>query len=112
MSHSLEQDTYFLSEMLRRELAYIGVLGPRRRTRDVLRAIAERVRGDEVELQVEEWMRRVHAPMGLDLGGETPADIALAIVAEIQKGLYRASGVAMREARGGAVERVVLVCGL
>jgi len=54
---------------------YVGVLGPRRRTVELLGARATGGEG---------WMpQSVHSPVGLDLGAETPDEIALAIVAEI-----------------------------
>jgi xanthine/CO dehydrogenase XdhC/CoxF family maturation factor len=40
---------------------------------------------------------RVHSPIGLDLGGETPEQIALSIVAEIEAVLNRRSGKQLRE---------------
>jgi xanthine dehydrogenase accessory factor len=52
---------------------YIGVLGPARRTRDILAELGHP--GDDP---------RLHAPIGLDLGAETPEQIALAIAAELQ----------------------------
>jgi xanthine/CO dehydrogenase XdhC/CoxF family maturation factor len=102
MTHSLEQDTRFLSALLREELGYVGVLGPRRRTEEMLLSLAlERgVAETRIHAQVESWMERLHAPMGLDLGGSTSADIALAAVAEIQQSRHRASGLALRVVRG------------
>jgi xanthine dehydrogenase accessory factor len=98
MTHSLEQDTYFLSSLLPRHLSYLGVLGPIRRTTDMLDAVALSIEGSRAEqlAEREAWKHRVHAPMGLDLGGDTPADIALAVVAEIQQTLRGASGLALR----------------
>jgi xanthine dehydrogenase accessory factor len=101
MTHSLEQDTRFLSALLKEELAYLGVLGPRRRTEEMLLALALKSGVAEalIDTQTESWMERVHAPMGLDLGGNTPADIALATIAEIQQCRHRTSGLALRVVR-------------
>jgi xanthine dehydrogenase accessory factor len=87
LTHSLEQDTRILDEILKEELAYLGVLGPRRRTNDILISVARNggVPASRIDAHVEEWMEEIHAPMGLDLGGDTPADIALAVIAEIQQ---------------------------
>ena len=38
-------------------------------------------------------MRRVHTPIGLDLGGDSPEAVALAIVAEIQSALHQKTSV-------------------
>ena len=56
---------------------YIGMIGSRRKCRMVL----EHLRADGV---AEHLLTRVRAPIGLDLGGTTPAEIALAILAEIE----------------------------
>lgn len=56
---------------------YIGMIGSRRKCRMVL----EHLRVDGV---AEDLLVRVRAPIGLDLGGTTPAEIALAILAEIE----------------------------
>jgi xanthine dehydrogenase accessory factor len=56
---------------------YIGMIGSRRKCRMVL----EHLRADGV---TENLLTRVRAPIGLDLGGTTPAEIALAILAEIE----------------------------
>ncbi len=101
MTHSLEQDTRILAELLAEDLAYIGVLGPRHRTDEMLLTLAGRcgVQESSVDAQIERWLDRLHAPMGLDLGGNTPADIALAAIAEMQQSLHGASGMALRVLR-------------
>lgn len=107
MTHSLEQDSRILPALLAEELAYIGVLGPRRRTDEILLSLASGFDLPEsrIDAQVESWMERLHAPMGLDLGGSTPADIALAVIAEIQQCRHRASGLALRVIRANGAER-------
>jgi xanthine dehydrogenase accessory factor len=107
MTHSLQQDTRILSALLTEELAYIGVLGPRRRTDEILLSIAGEFDLPEsrIDARVEMWMERLHAPMGLDLGGGTSADIALAVIAEIQQCRHRASGLALRVIRARDAER-------
>ncbi|MGB9029675.1 MAG: XdhC family protein [Acidobacteriaceae bacterium] len=79
MTHSYEQDRQTLRALLPRDLKYIGLLGPRRRTERLLGEIAP-----ELGLTVDECMARLHTPVGLDLGGHSPAAIALAIAAELQ----------------------------
>ncbi|MEJ2152241.1 MAG: XdhC family protein [Gemmatimonadota bacterium] len=56
--------------------AYVGMIGSRRR----VKATYEQLAGEGVDA---EWLSRVHAPLGLDLGAETPAEIAVAVAAEI-----------------------------
>ncbi len=61
---------------------YIGLLGSRRKT--VL--IAEMLREAGVD---ESRVESIHAPVGLDLGGRTPAEIALSVMAEITAKRYQ-----------------------
>jgi xanthine dehydrogenase accessory factor len=56
--------------------AYVGMIGSRRR----VKATYEQLASEGVDA---EWLARVHAPLGLDLGAETPAEIAVAVAAEI-----------------------------
>ncbi len=59
---------------------YLGVLGSRRKVRILL----ERLRADGIP---EEQLARLRAPIGLDLGAETPEEIAVSVVAEIMAAL-------------------------
>jgi xanthine/CO dehydrogenase XdhC/CoxF family maturation factor len=79
MTHSYEQDSKVLRALLTREMKYIGILGPRRRTEHLIGEIAPKL-----ELTPSECVARLHTPVGLDLGGHSPAAIALAIAAELQ----------------------------
>lgn len=67
-----------LRELARRgaEPRYLGMIGSRRRVRAAFEQLA-------AEGVPAEWLARVHAPLGLDIGAETPAEIALAVGAEI-----------------------------
>lgn len=86
MSHHLIYDARVLEAVLRSPLpAYIGVLGPTKRTRDLLEMLPK-------DLSLE----RLHAPVGLALGGEGPAAIALSIVSEVMAALHKASGAPMK----------------
>ena len=55
---------------------YVGMIGSKRRTKIVL----ERLREAGAS---EEFLRSVHAPIGLDIGAVSPEEVALAILAEI-----------------------------
>lgn len=79
MSHSYEQDRKVLRALLPRDIRYIGALGPRVRTERLVGELAP-----VLELEPAECMARLHTPVGLDLGGHSPASIALAIAAELQ----------------------------
>ncbi len=70
MTHSLHKDADYLASLGDLPLAYVGLLGARGRVRRVLELAG--VDG-----------RTIHGPVGLDIGAESPGEIALSIVAEI-----------------------------
>ena len=103
LTHSFEQDAHILAAIMQsaglERLGYIGVLGPQRRTREVL-AEAARIAGQMPTTKaVETWLEQLHAPTGLDLGGEAPAAVALSIVSEVQKALTQSTGLPLRDVR-------------
>ena len=103
MTHSFEQDSHILAELMDAAeafpYAYIGVLGPQRRTREVL-AEAARLRGMTADAdQVERWLAQLHAPTGIDLGADTSASIALSILAEVQQVFNTATALPLRQVR-------------
>jgi xanthine/CO dehydrogenase XdhC/CoxF family maturation factor len=93
MTHSFEQDSRILASLLALEypLAYVGVLGPQRRTNELLSEAARLLNLPHPTDCAERWLAQMHAPTGIDLGAETPATIALSIVAEIQQTIAAAS---------------------
>jgi len=103
MTHSFEQDAKVLACLLAREAgpAYIGVLGPQRRTRELLGEAAGLLGlpSSSTSAQVERWLAQVHAPTGLDLGAGSPETIALSILAEIQKFRTAATALPLRAVR-------------
>jgi len=101
MTHSFDQDSRILASLLGLNAlpAYLGVLGPQRRTRELLAEAARLLQMPATDERIELWLAQLHAPTGLDLGAETPATIALSIVAEIQKSLQAATGLPLREVR-------------
>lgn len=95
--HKYDYDA--LLDALRRpiELAYIGMVGSRRR----VRAAFEQLVRQGVP---RERLLRVHAPIGLDIGAETPEEIAVAIIAEIIRLRRGGTGQPLRD-RERVVER-------
>jgi hypothetical protein len=85
MSHDYPSDQRALELLLESRALYIGMLGPERRTRRMLSELYQSQALEALDLS------RLHAPIGLDLGAETPAQIALAIVSEVQAVLTHAS---------------------
>jgi len=80
-----EQDEIVLRQMIRTPAAYIGLIGSRRK----VKTLFNHLRAEGVS---EETLARVRAPIGLDLGGRTPAEIAVSIIAEILMTRYGGEG--------------------
>jgi xanthine dehydrogenase accessory factor len=79
MTHHYRHDVPLLRHLLPLPLAYLGLLGPKRRTDRILAEIAE------AGLPITPAMRsRLRAPVGLDLGADAPEDVALSIIAEMR----------------------------
>ena len=76
-THSVEHDRKWVARLLASDVPYIGVLGPRARTEEILREL--RSENDD----------RIFGPIGIDLGADGPEQIAVSIVAEL---LARVSG--------------------
>ena len=79
LSHNYAYDLAALQTLLPSTTPYIGLLGPRAKAGRLLEDLG--LTDGESRLVLRE---RLHSPIGLSLGGETPEEIALAIVAEIQ----------------------------
>lgn len=87
-THNYGRDCAALRYLLPLGLRYVGVIGPRRRREELLVDLIDS--GTELRSSL-------FAPAGLDLGGETPEEIALAIVAEIQAVFAGGSGESLRD---------------
>lgn len=83
MTHNLDHDRRYLAALADTKIPYIGLLGPTQRRERLLQSL-----GNSGEYLSE----RVHGPLGLDIGAETPEEIALAIVAGIHAELKGRSG--------------------
>jgi xanthine/CO dehydrogenase XdhC/CoxF family maturation factor len=92
MTHNYERDRNILRRLLRSKCLYIGSLGPKKRTEKLLAEINE----DFTAAQ----LARLHAPVGLDIGADTPETIALSIVAEIHSVLKNRAGGFLRLRQG------------
>lgn len=96
MTHNFLHDLELMKVLLPSPAAYIGFLGPRRRTNELLEKLSEETLMPGIEA-TEAQLERLFAPVGLDLGAETPEEIALSIVAEIQRVRRGKSGESLRE---------------
>ncbi len=91
-THRYEQDKEILKFVLSSPARYIGQMGPRARTDDLLRDLKNE------GIEIESAMRaKLYAPVGLDIGAETPEQIAISILAEILAVLNAREGGFLRQ---------------
>jgi xanthine dehydrogenase accessory factor len=90
-----QHDVDCLLEVLDSPAAYIGMIGSKRRVRAVFQLLAE-----EQGIPPEKF-DRVYSPIGLDIGAETPEEIAVAIAAEIVKVRRGGNGLSLSDERRG-----------
>ena len=87
-SHKYGRDLVALQKLLPLNLRYVGLIGPRKRRDQLLNDLLE------IGITIDAGF---FAPAGLDLGAETPEEISLAIIAEIQRVFASGSGLSLRE---------------
>jgi xanthine/CO dehydrogenase XdhC/CoxF family maturation factor len=88
LTHSFEQDKNLLRQLLPLDLRYLGLLGAQRRSQLLLTEAAQ-----HLGWLPEKCLCRIHSPIGLNLGGDSPEAVALTIVAEIQSVLHQKNAV-------------------
>ena len=113
MTHNYLHDLELLRTLLQTRLRYLGCLGPRQRTEKLLAELADEVPGIH--------LGQLYAPAGLDIGADTPTEVAFSIVAEINAVLSGREGGLLRKRKGpihtpalhdnaGSFERVAFQC--
>ncbi len=90
MSHNYGYDKAILQELVGTDVAYIGLLGPRKRFDRMNAELGGVLDGIET----------IHAPIGLDIGAQTPLEIAVAVVAEIQAVFSRRNAGFLKQREG------------
>lgn len=76
VSRGHKDDKKCLEKLADRELGYIGMMGSKRRVNNLFEELYRK--GID-----QDWLEEVHSPIGLDIGAETPGEIAVSILAEI-----------------------------
>jgi xanthine/CO dehydrogenase XdhC/CoxF family maturation factor len=97
MEHNYERDLALLRELLPSSAGYVGILGPRARTEQLLADLRAR----DV-FPTDAQVARLHGPVGLDIGAESAEEVALAIAAEVQAVFSGREGGQLRR-RTGAI---------
>jgi xanthine dehydrogenase accessory factor len=96
LSHIFDVDAAWLQATLPLPIGYVGVLGSRKRGGELLHHVESALAAAGTPLE-RRHVHKLHAPIGLDLGGEEPASIALAAVAEIEAVMHARPGGFLRE---------------
>jgi xanthine/CO dehydrogenase XdhC/CoxF family maturation factor len=78
MTHSYARDLKYLLVLKETRPAYLGMLGPARRREKLLNEFTE-----YFEEVIDDFLDAIYGPAGLDIGSETPREIALSVCAEI-----------------------------
>jgi xanthine dehydrogenase accessory factor len=78
MTHNFIDDRLAIDELLDTPVSYVGLMGPRERFEEMQEDFTE-----EDRIFSEEELQKLYTPAGLDLGSETPYQIAHSIVAEL-----------------------------
>ena len=103
MTHNFLHDLDVLRFLLPSPARYIGVLGPRSRAEELMTRLQKD--GEQPGIvPSRKQLARLYAPVGLDIGAETPEEIALSILAEIRAVVAGKSGGSLRE-RAGSIHQ-------
>lgn len=95
MSHNFNYDLAVLKQIIDCDAAYIGILGPLSRAQKLFKALEE----NKIEI-TDQAKEILHYPIGLDIGAETPEDIAISIIAEIRAKFSNRSGGFLKYRKG------------
>lgn len=95
MTHNYNYDLAMLHLLLKKNVTYVGMLGPKKKL--------ERILGELEEQRAHfttEQLASVHSPIGLDIGAETSEEIALSILSEIKAILSGRQGLSLHANTG------------
>ncbi len=95
INHSYVQDLRYLVKLRGYQIGYIGILGASQRRERLFNALFECV--PDVS---EEFLESIYTPAGLNIGAETPQEIALSILAEIHVVLKNKEPFSLRKLSG------------
>ena len=101
MTHNYLHDRELLKILLPSQVRYLGILGPKSRIERLL----EELRQIGTHL-TREQIHRFYAPVGLDIGADTPEEIALSIIAGIQAVISNRLGSQLRKRKGSIHEQI------
>jgi xanthine dehydrogenase accessory factor len=91
MTHSYTQDLDLVRQLAANPPPYLGILGPRKRSAQLL---------DDAGVDAAQLAPSLHTPMGLDIGADGPEQVAVAVIAEVQAFLNGRAGGQLRDRQG------------
>jgi xanthine dehydrogenase accessory factor len=91
MTHNYNYDLALFEQLVRKEIPYIGVLGPKKKFNRLMEELLLHAGLDEIRTD------NLYSPAGLDIGAETAEEIALSVIAEIKAVLSKKHGQSLRE---------------
>jgi xanthine dehydrogenase accessory factor len=101
MTHAYDQDREWLAAILPLTPRYLGLLGAKHRS-SLLVAETSALTG----IPIAQCCERIHAPVGLDLGGDGPEAIALAVISEVQACCMGRGGASRRLSPADVAEQI------
>ncbi|NNF00442.1 MAG: XdhC family protein [Pyrinomonadaceae bacterium] len=100
MTHNYDHDRKIVGQLLKSDFPYVGLLGPKVRTENLIRELRE----EGLEITKDD-LEKLYAPVGLDTGAHLPETIALSIIAEIQTVLAGRKGGFLKDRSGSIYDR-------
>lgn len=94
VTHGHKGDKKVLKSLLKTEAPYIGMIG----SRNKVKAVMDMLKDEKVDVKAA--AERVYTPIGLDIGGDSPEEISISILAEIFKVKNSGTGVSIRDKVG------------
>jgi len=96
MSHNFANDLKFLIELKDTSPGYLGLLGPAHRREKLLHQLIEYI--PDIN---ESFIDRIHGPAGLNIGAETPQEIAISILSEVLSTVRNKTPILLKKKKGG-----------
>ncbi len=90
MTHNYNYDFALLRQLVKKDIPYIGILGPKKKFTRMMEDLAQYSDQDTIR------MENLFSPVGLDIGAETAEEIALSVIAEIKAVLSDKQGYSLR----------------
>ncbi len=91
MTHNYNYDLALLLQLVKKEVPYIGILGPKKKFNRLLEDLVRQA--DQGDIRMD----NLYSPVGLDIGAETAEEIALSVMGEIKAVLSGKPGNSLRD---------------